>query len=247
MLLSIKNLFDYKIEATDGPIGRVHDFYIDDRNWSVRYVVVDTHTWLPGRRVLIAPESVDRPRFQGRLLPVNLTREQIEHSPDVDTDKPVSRQHEEQLHRYYRWTPYWYGGYGAVTAPAAPMGPAGSRVATETEQPVTTHLRSVRELIDYRLRASNGEIGHIEDFILEEENWRLRYFVVDTRNWLPGKRVLLSTEWIRNIDWAQSTVYVEIDRREVQDSPEFNPEAPINREYEVRLYDYYGRPKYWLE
>lgn len=248
MLLSVENLFDYKIEAEDGAIGKVHDFFVDDQTWNVRYVVVDTGHWLPGRRILLSPESVDRPHAQGRLLPVKLTREQVKNSPDADLEKPVSRQYEQQLHQYYRWTPYWYGGYGsAATAPAAPMGPTGSRIATETEQKVTTHLRSAREIIGYHLHAKKGEIGHVEDFILEDENWVLRYFVVDTRNWLPGKKVLLSTEWIRDVDWSQSEVFVDIDKREVQDSPEFTPDAPVNREYEMRLYDYYGRPKYWLE
>lgn len=247
MLLSVENLFDYKIEAKDGAIGKVHDFFLDDRSWNIRYAVVDTHTWLPGRRVLISPESLQHPHAQGRLLPVSLTREQVRKSPDVDLEQPVSRQYEQQLHQYYRWTPYWYGGYGAISAPAAPMGPATSRIATETEKQVTTHLRSARELAGYRLHAKNGEIGHVEDFILEDENWVIRYFVVDTRNWLPGKKVLLSTEWIREIDWSESEVHVNIDKREVQDSPEFNPNTPVNREYETRLYDYYGRPKYWLE
>ena len=251
MLLSIKNLFDYKIEAKDGAIGKVHDFFIDDRSWNIRYVVIDTHSWLPGRRVLIAPEAVEHPHFQGRFVPVNLTREQIEKSPDVDMDKPVSREYEQQLHQYYRWTPYWYGGFGMTSAgpnaPPPPMGPVEQHAGPETEVAVMTHLRSVREIIGYHLHAANGEIGHVDDFVLEEENWRLRYFVVDTRNWLPGKKVLLSTEWIQDVDWSQSEVRVEVDKREVQDAPEFNPSNAVNREYEVRLYDYYGRPKYWLE
>lgn len=236
MLRSVKDLRGYKIRATDGEIGTVHDFYFDDQSWVIRYLVVDTGTWLMGRRVLISPLVLGSPKWETQALPVGLTRLQVESSPHMDLDKPVSRQMEESLHTHYGWPPYW-----SDTKALAAVGRGGESETRGDD----LHLRSVNEVIGYDIQARDGDVGHVEDFVADDETWIIRYMVVDTRDWLPGKKVLVAPTWVDAVAWAERNVYVDLSKETVKDSPEFDPSAPINREYEIRLYDYYGRPKYW--
>ncbi len=253
MLLSLKNLSKYKIEATDGSIGHVHSFLFDDQRWIIRYLVVDTGHWLPGRRVLITPLSLGKPEGQMEVFPVKLTREQVKTSPDIDTDKPVSRQQEIELFSHYNWAPYWGGVYGPIpeyethsNSKERTQEKEQSSRGTGTEEESNPHLRSTKEIIGYIIHAKDGELGHVDDFIIHEEDWLLRYLVVDTRKLLPGKKVIVPPDWITNINWPASEVVLDVTKQAVKNSPEFDPSTPVNREYETRLYDYYGRPKYWL-
>lgn len=120
-----------------------------------------------------------------------------------------------------------------------------AREAIEKAEKGDSRLRSTREVEGYHIEASDGAIGHVQEFIVDDEEWIIRYVVIDTRNWLPGKKVLIAPEWIENIDWPSGKVQVARDRKTIKDSPEFDPARTVNREYETRLYDYYGRPKYW--
>jgi hypothetical protein len=250
MLRSLKEIFGYRLDATDGEIGSVKDLYFDDRAWRVRYVVADTGGWLRGRRVLISPAAIGEPDWTARAVPVSLTKEQIESSPPIESDKPVSRQHEKRLVIHYGWPAYW----APVGIPAVGMTPA--EVAPQPEKPEPKQpeaaaeqgdprLRSVDEVAGYHIRATDGEIGHVEDFIAETDGWVIRYMAVNTRNLLPGKKVLLSPSWIDRISWSRGEVAIRLGCAAVKDSPEYDPSAPVNREYEARLYDYYGLPRYW--
>ncbi len=240
MLRSAKSLRDYHIRATDGNIGRVNDFLFDGEGWVIRYAVVDTSEWLPGRKVLLIPDVLGPPSTEGEILPVALTREQVENSPDIDTDKPVSRQHEVDLFEHYGWSPYWGAGRGGLTTHVA------RTTQTVEAPPGDPNLRSMREVAGYSIHATDGHIGHVEDFIIDDEEWIVRYIVVDTRNWLPGRRVLISPEWVSRIDWRSNAVSIGHSRDEVRKSPHYDPNQPVNRQYELRLYDYYGRRKYWM-
>ncbi|MBM4025242.1 MAG: PRC-barrel domain containing protein [Planctomycetes bacterium] len=246
MLRSVESLRGFTIGATDGRIGEVHAFLFDSRNWTVRYLVVDTGKWLPGRKVLIAPSALGPLDWQGGVLHVNLTQEQVRNSPDIDTDKPVSRQREAELHRYYGWTPYWGTGYGIGGMPPAgyPHTLADRQTAVlEAERPETT-LRSTRAVKGYRIRATDDEIGAVDDFIVDDEGG-IRYLVVDTGKWLAKRKVLIPPAWVTDIRWEEQKVWVDVPRQTIKDSPPYDPAAPVNRRYEVRMYDYYGRPKYW--
>jgi len=237
----MKTLHSYAIEATDGNIGVIYSFYFDDLSWTIRYVVVDTGSWLPGRRVLVSPAVVGEPHWEMRQLPVNLTQEQVENSPDIDTDQPVSRQHQIALHDYYAWPMYWTVapiGPGTVAMPPELV----EEFASESGDP---HLRSTQEVLGYYIHASDGDLGHVEDFIVDDDNWTIRYMVVDTRNWLPGKKVLVAPEWITEVSWGESKVHVDLTQDAIKDSPEYDSTETVNRVYEERLYDFYGRPKYW--
>ncbi len=246
MLRSLKELQGYTIDAIDGEIGSVYDFYFDDQKWTIRYLVVDTGNWLAGRRVLLSMMALGQPDWEQRTFPVSLTQEQVENSPNIDTNKPVSRQMEEDLHGYYGWAPYWRpaapgGGTGAIAA-------AQIAAAVEQEEKSGTshpHLRSTKEVLGYHIQATDGGIGHVEDFVTEDDVWVVRYMVVNTRNLLPGKDVLIAPTWVKRVNWAERMVEVDLSQETIQNSPEFDPSAPVNRRYELRLYDYYGRPKYW--
>lgn len=248
MLRSVKELRDYVLAAEDDNIGRCKDFLFDDSVWTVRYMVADTGKWLPKRKVLISPASLGDPDWKSQLLRVQLDKEQIEKSPTLDADAPVSREFERQWYDYYNWSPYWYGGGiwggGAVPHAIHEKQPAGVATLEQVETP-NHNLRSAQEVTGYHIQATDGDIGHVEDFIVDDSTWTIRYIVVDTRNWLPGKKVLVSPAWATKIEWNNRDVHIDLPRDLIKASPEYDPESPVNREYEGRLYDYYGRPKYW--
>ena len=216
MRLSAKELCKYGVRATDGELGRVEDVYFDDRDWVVRYVVLDTRRWLPGRHVLIPKESLRAAITKDGVLSVDLTRAEIEAGPGVDSDPPLHQDLQQKFWASYVWTVHPWGGFvGAVpTAPQPDVEP--SRVVA----PSATHVRSVNEIRGYRIEASDGPIGHVEDFLLGEHDWRVHELVIDTRDWLPGKKVAVSTSDLEDIDWAASSVRVKLTRAEVEQSAE---------------------------
>ena len=249
MYRSLEELRGYEIHATDGIIGKVQDFLFDDATWTVRWLVVDTGKFLPGRKVIVPPSEVQKPDWRSQLFPVDLSKEQIEKSPALDSEKPVSRQQEVQLTKYFGWHPYWVRGPIEGTVPTrdypgtSDHPPQGSKETAAGEGAgEDPHLRSIAEVRGYHIQAEDGGIGHIEDFIVNDDTWTMRYLVIDTRNLIPGKKVMFATSWVHSVSWEESSAFVSVDRQAVKDSPEFDPTNPINREYEDQLYDYYGRP-----
>lgn len=242
MLRSLKELQGYKAFSLDGPIGTVYDFYLDDLTWIIRYLIVDLGGWLPGRRVLISPAALSQPDWEAQMFPLKLTKDEIESSPDIAMDLPISRQHEAELHQHYRWPMYWHTGrmgmVGSVVSEVVEK--EKGRVNQEQGDP---HLRSFREVLGYHIQASDGEIGHVEDFIVEDTSWVIDYMVIDTRNWLPGRKVLISPSWIEKVKWFERKVYSDLSQETIKNSPEYDPSTPVNQEYKAKLYDYYGRPQ----
>lgn len=221
MLRSMKEVYGYDILGADGEIGVVDEFYFDDQHWTIRYLVVNTHKWLPGRRLLVSPLALSKPLWAARMLPATLTREQVEKSPDIDLDKPISRQHEIILNEHYGWHPWW------TAMRSVPPPPTHVEKDVERVAEGDPHLRSIREVIGYHIQARDGEIGHVEDFILSEPIWDIQYMVVDTRNWLPGRRVLVALQWIIQVAWAEQKVHLDLLRRTVKNSPEYDPLALV--------------------
>lgn len=248
MLRSENEIRGYRIAAKDGPVGKVKDFLFDEEHWTVRYMVADTGTWLPGRKVLISPITLGRPDWAEQLFPVRMTKDEIESMPELDSDAPVSREYEKHWFDRYGF-PYYWGGVSAWGPAAAPTSLFTGRETQEAvEAPPEAAegvLRSMKEVKGYHIEAQDGEIGHVDDFILDDESWAVRYVVIDTKNWLPGRKVLISPAWIENISWIDRDVWVDLEREIIKESPTYDPSQPINREYESRLYDYYGRPVYW--
>ena len=247
MLRSMKDMKGYILGAQDGEIGRCHDFLFDDEHWATRYIVADTRRWLPGRKVLISPIAIGDADGKRRLLSVGLTKEQIKDSPPLDAEAPVSRQFEITFNKYYDWAHYWGGPsvWGAHLQPRLLGRPQAERQTPDLDDE-DPHLRSAREVTGYDIQATDTNIGHVEDFIVDSDSWIIRFMVVDTGNWIPGsKKVLIAPSWIDAVDWKRSDVQVDLESQKIKQSPEYNPTLPVNREYETRLYDFYGRPYYW--
>lgn len=252
MLRSVKDLGGFSIGATDGDIGQVEAFYFDDVSFTIRHLVVDTGGWLGGRKVLISPRALRAIDWDGRRLDAALTKAQVEKSPAIDTDRPVSRQQEIEYYRYYGYPSYWSGPYlwGGYPFPVTTPEPATSlenerRWEWGAGKSGDPHLRSSAAVIGYHIAATDGDIGHVEDFLVDDATWSIRYMVVDTRNWWFGKKVLVSSEWINSVDWNDSRLHVDLTREKIKNSPEYDSSGPVQRDYEARLHDHYGRPGYW--
>ena len=253
MLRHVTNLNGFSIRAKDGEIGKVEQFYFDDESWAIRYLVVNAGDWLGERQVLISPIALRQAEWESKRLDVALTKKQVENSPSIDTHKPVSRQHEAIYMGYYGY-PYYWGGPQLWGLAHYPAGLTVHREAVTTAEAAQaaagiesadSHLRSTAEVKDYHIEATDGEIGHVEDFIVDDENWAIRYLEVDTRNWWPGKKVLVSPQWIDNVSWPDSKVYVALSRETIQNGPEWIESMPVTRDYEGKLYSHYSRPPYW--
>jgi uncharacterized protein YrrD len=251
MVFKATDLEGAPLAAIDGAIGEVVDCFFDDQQWTVRYLVVDTGGWLSGRKVLISPASVRDVDVANRRVVVILTRKQVEDSPDVDTHQPIPRRQESALLAYYGIPPYWLAADPLVpallpvqTVPAAATEGASAREDVDDED---AHLHSTRDVIGYEIQARDGAIGSVRDFLIDDQSWTLRWVVVDTGNWMPGKQVLVSPEWVEAVAWPDRAVRVSLTREQIQNAPEYDPDAPLQREYERSLFEHYRRPSYWRD
>ena len=266
MLRSLNELQNYAIGATDGEVGHVKDFYFDDKSWVVRYLVVETGSWLSSRKVLISPYAVRDADWDKKILPVHLTKYQVEHCPDIDTERPVSRQHEMMYADYYGYPYYWagsgmwgdglylpqmmpadYPGVGSVGGLGIGSGltSADKRAEAKRYEHDDPHLRSCKSVTGYHIKASDGELGHVSAMLIDEESWAIPYLVVDTSNWWMGQQVLIPPEWATHISWSESMVTVDLPRQTIRDAPRFESSAELNRQQEQDFYHYYTRPNYW--
>ncbi|RJR36022.1 MAG: PRC-barrel domain containing protein [Desulfobacteraceae bacterium] len=240
MLRRVDELKNFVLDAADGEIGRCKDFLFDEE-WVIRYMVADTGKWLPGRKVLISPAWLGKPRWSDGRLPVGATKEQVENSPPLEIGQPISQDYEQRLYDY--WTsPALWGTYAEPAMPYAQM--AQARGYYKTVSPEARGLESTMEVTGFTIQATDGEIGHVEDFVLDDDDWTIRYIIVDTRNWLPGRKVLVSTKWLSDIRWEDKKVSVGMTKDNVRSSPEYIPER-LDREYEMGLHRHYGFPPYW--
>lgn len=221
MLRSVHHLRGFRLGAVDGEIGHARDIYFDDHTWRVRYLVADVGHWLPGRKVLIVPQALGTIDERDKIIRVQLSMAQVEKSPPIESDAPLSRQLEEEYLRYFGWPFYWMdpifwsvpigGGPGILTSPP-------EQKKTRKTDP---HLRSAREIEGYHIHAPDGDIGHVADFLVDDQEWILRDLVVTTRNWLPGKKVLISPEMIEKVSWEESKVQVNVSREVIRQSPRY--------------------------
>jgi sporulation protein YlmC with PRC-barrel domain len=252
MLLVVSALKGYAIEASDGRLGTVSDFLFDDVTWKVRWLVVDTGAWLTGHKVLVHPSAIGQMDNDRRRLPVALTKAQVEASPDILQDQPVSRQMEDHLYDYYGWDPRWGGSSyfgtnpGAIASPLSPppyFGGAAVREAAGDDPRADDgdpHLRSIAVVTGYHIHASDGEIGHVENFLVDDARWDVRYLIIDTRNWWPGQHVLISPYAVQDISWPDHQIRLDVARDQVKASPPWDPLDKIDQAYERRLHDHYG-------
>jgi sporulation protein YlmC with PRC-barrel domain len=249
MLFKTKKLEHYKLKlkSLDAEIGKITDFYFDDEHWTIRYLVADTGGWLTGRKVIISPYALGEVFKDDKFISVNLTKKQIEGSPSLASDEPVSRQYEETFLDYYGSPFYWGGEEVWAKSSAALSGSVLSDIEDQEDKETgDSHLRSINEVSSYHIHAIDGEIGHVEDFIIDDETWTIRYLVVSTRNWWPGKKVLISPTWIERVSWNDSEVYLNLTRVDIKAAPEYTDESLLERDYEFSLHEHYDRMGYWL-
>ena len=241
-LRRIRELTELTILATDGEIGSLQEVYFDDRNWAIRYLVVKAGGWLLCREVLLAPAAVAEINDAQRMMKVALTKDQIRQAPPIEAAKPLSRDYEEAYFRHFQWAPYWEPGpteWGSsVPYPETPPLPIDTTLPADA--PKNPHLRSSREITGYDIQATNGNIGHVEDLVVDDETWTVRYIEVDTRNWLPGKKVLLQMMRIDHIRWGDRSVAVMLARQAIESAPAYDPSKLITPSYEVQLFKHYG-------
>jgi len=249
MKRSINSLLGYTIRGTDGEIGKVEEFYFDDRSSTIRYMVVKTGGWFSGKKVLISPAAFQKPEWESKTFSVNLTQEKIKNSPDIDTDKPVSRQQEELMRGYYTWPGYYgygmygYWGLGMWGYPAI----IDSALEKEMKQIKATehaydnpHLRSTHEVTGYDIHATDGDIGEVVDFIIDDATWKIHFLVVETGSWFSGKKVIVSPDRIKEIDWKTGAVIIDTTIAHVKSSPEYDPEQELTEVYTLLLHDHYN-------
>jgi len=231
---NVNSLIGYSMHATDGEIGKVEEFYFDDHSWTVRYLVLKTGSWLSGRELLISPDALVKGSWKRESFPVNLTKEQISNSPNIDTHKPVSRQQEIELYGYYPWQPYWGSGFYAGglwdVSNATPVVDQASLREMDDRSDKDPHLRSTHEVKGYHIHTTDGEIGHVNDFIIDDQTWKLGYIVVDTHNWLGGKKVLIDVKHITEVQWSKSNVFVDVTKDFIKNSEAFEASELVDPE-----------------
>lgn len=248
MFKSVKTLDGFVIAATDGQLGRVKDIYFDDHEWTIRYLEVDTGGWLTGRRVLLSPISVTSIDWLHETIHVSLTKHEVQNSPGIETAKPVSRQHETALFNYYGYPYYWTGlyiwGYTAfpMMAGQPPLEDPVLHTRDDPQQDGDPNLRSKDEVVGYDIQAIDESVGHVEDLLFDDKNWSIPLIVVDTRNWWPGKHVLISPKRIERVSWEEKSVMVSVTREQVESSPEYSAQLLPQEEEYGDVYWQMGRP-----
>ncbi len=250
MILVGSALEGFAVEANDGKIGSVSDFLFDDKTWKIRWLVVDTGGWLTGRKILIHPSAIGQPDYGREELAVRLSKKQVEDSPDILSDAPVSQQVQADLYGYYGWDSLWGGGnyfnyapygMGAAFEPPPYRGDIGLAVAERDGDP---DLRSAAEITGYHIQATDGPIGHVENFLVDDATWTIHYLVIDTKNWWPGRHVLMSPHAVKGIEWSDRAVALNVNCGQVKRSPAWDPLALIDSNYEQLLHRHYEWPGY---
>lgn len=246
MLHNVKELIKFDITAIDGPIGTVHDFLLDDQHWTVRYLVVDTMKWLPGKKVIISPMSIKEFDFVNGNIQLSLTKEKIKNSPELDSYLPSGKYEANFIH-YYGLRSYWIGhsSWGDFMYPSELAKESPDEII-EARNEDENSLRSFKDTSGYTIEAMDGDIGHVENFVISVDTWQVRYLVVDTRNWWVGKHVLIAPQWINYTSTMDRVVRVDLKKETIENGPEYDPDQPITRELEDEIYTKYDKPKFWL-
>lgn len=232
----LSNLTGYRLLAQDGGIGKLKQIYFDDQYWIVRYFAVHTGLWLTGKDVLIMPSLISNVDEKSNGLSVELSREKIQYCPPVDTALPISRQYEQDFFHYYGLKPYWNENppFGRKPVPSA-------HSSADDMKPENSYLHSSEDIKGFHIHTLDGEIGHVEDIILEAPEWTIRYLEVDIRNPLFGKKVLVSPTWFNSVDWSREAVFVDLTKESIESAPAYDPAKVISRNYQVALYEHYGK------
>lgn len=244
MLHTSRDLTSYLVQARDDSCGEIKDLLFDDGTWNVRYMAIDTGNWLPGRKVIIPPHELDPAQFSRDTMHVSLTRRQIENSPPLETDKPVSRQHELKIHGHYRWQPYWTGDVPPGESPQPieesdlPEESNVARASEDIEPEGDPHLRSINELRDYRIEGTQGRVGKVHDIIVDDGSWMVRHFVVDLDPSVDRSSAdesslrIVPVENVERVEWDQFSVFLDANAEFIRQSPEFDPTLALDQAFD---------------
>lgn len=252
MLNKVKDLMNYKLHCLDGEIGKVKDFYFEDKTWTIQYLIVNTGNWLIGRQVLISPDAITSMNKEEECFYINLTKSQIEKSPILDSDKPVSKQFLNEYREYFQYPMYPIGiGYGGAWNTLMFIPNENDKEKSlkdiEEENDWNPHLRSINTLCGYEVKALDDEIGHVDDFLIDVETWWINYLEINTKNWLPGRTFIISPKWIDYIKCDETRVYVNLNSDEIKESPEYTSESLLDGDFEKLLHEHYNREGNWLD
>lgn len=227
MLRSLSSLRGYTLAASDDDIGKIRDLLFEDRGLVVQYAVAVTGPWLFGRKVLVPWSALGAPDWHAKRFPVSMTRQEVKDLPGLETDPPVSQQQKRRAKALLASDPQVMWAWVAM-------------VESEDDRPALEgHLRSAHEVTGYRVEAKDGPIGHVEDLIAEDGNWIVRYVVIDTRDWLPGRKVLVPATAVRGFEWGTRSASVGLTKQAIESSPEHDPAHPLGATYEVELREYW--------
>ena len=235
MLTKIKALTGYTLHCRDGVIGKVKEFYFDDLHWTIRYLIAETGDWLAGRQVLLSPYALLSVNKTNKQVAIGLTKKQIEESPPLPIDKPISQQFETAYYRYYGWPSYWGGAYAWGNHPIIIRDPEKWKPANSGGKPWIPHLSSTVSVKGFHIQALDGEIGHVKDCIIDDRTWAINFMVVDTHNWIPGRIVLISLKWIERVGWDESKVFVNLACAAIKKTPEYAEKSLFTRLFETTL------------
>lgn len=260
MLRKLHSLKSFVVNGRNGKLGTVDDFYFDQKQFVVRYLVIDTGNWLKHEETLISTHAIDDIDFENREIHVSLSSEQLEESPSIEKNSPISKTKEKALIEYFGWPDYWKKTHSSdsefihagITERKKLLNfkTIEKEAAKQKSEIVETNLRSLEEVRGYKIHAKDDKFGHLEDlFVEEEDSWIIRYLLIDTRNILEGKSVLIAPDWIESISWFNKEIFVSKDKKEIEDSPEYEEpkeaKSYIDKSYEELLYDHYDEKKYW--
>ena len=249
-LRSAESLLDCPISCVDGEVGEVKDLLFDDHKWGMRYMVAGAGGWFSEKKVLISPAhltcpdgALDDPKF-----PIKMTIEELKKSPLLESDAPVSQQYEVEYHRYHFVPAYWVGAslWGVAPLPRAYTPGDISEHDLNLTRIKESHLRSCSEIMGYKVSATVGEIGKVKDVILDINLWKVRYLVLDIGGWLRNRMVIVDTDWIEDFRYEDRSVLISLAMDQIKEAPVYDPDEPVNRSYEETLYNFYGKPNYWL-
>lgn len=257
MLRKLHSLKSFVVHGRDGKFGKVDDFYFDQRQFVVRYLVLDTGNWLKQEETLISTQAIDDIDFDGKKIMVDLTTDQLEGSPSIKKNEPISKVKEKEIIEYFGWPDYWTKSHSSDSE----LIHAGTterkklldfkileKEKEAEEKAEKTNLRSVEEVRGYKIHAKDDNFGHVKDFFADEESWVIRYLLIDTRKIMDGKFVLIAPDWIQSISWQGKEIFVNKEKEEIEAAPEYEEEKSedlIHKSYEEILYDHYDEDKYW--
>lgn len=247
MLDKGKSLLEYRLSSMNEEIGRIKEFCFDDRHWAIRYLVADTGPWLPGRQVLISPYALKAVSRERHRIALGVTKRQIEDAPWLAPDQPVSPQFEDAYYAFHGWPVYWRGPYAWGPSPHPDRGRKYRADGTAAETAWARQLRRTSEVNGAYVQTTDGEMGHVEDFIVDDDTWAIRYLIISAQNWWPGKRVLVSPQWIQQVMWERWEIFVALSGEAIRQAPEYTENLLVTREYEARLHGHYGRRRYWTD